>query len=102
MEEYREYFKFDCHGRDDALHCNHYLYGRSGVECPCIMESLKEIPTGTRFAIGQKYGLIWVESNKKFTYTKSEFKFLWAKLSFRPVEKGAMIPLPLYLELQKK
>lgn len=45
----REYRKYHCKTRGDALHCNNYLYNRDGVECPCLLYETEHIKDGDRF-----------------------------------------------------
>lgn len=47
----KDYIKFECKGRDDALHCHYFHWGRSGVGCPCIAKAAKDIPAGTLFTV---------------------------------------------------
>lgn len=45
------YIKNHCAARDDGLHCNSYLFGRSGAGCPCIMTEAKKIKNGEEFFV---------------------------------------------------
>ena len=47
----RRYIKNHCKSRQDGLHCNYYLFGRSGAGCPCIMPEAKGIQDNEEFFV---------------------------------------------------
>lgn len=46
-----DYIKNLCSGRNDALHCNYFKWGRAGVGCPCILPEARQIKDGEEFTV---------------------------------------------------